>query len=320
MKIANRLQNWVEQGLISQSQAEQILLSEKSNHSNIMWRWMYGIAGLFIGLGFILIIGANWDDIPAGVKLFGDFALWAGIIYAAVKSVADKKSKASEILLVLSFLFAGATIGLIGQIFNLNGGWHSFAMAWSLLGLPYVLFSRLLSFNFCWLVLFFNSFNFGFFEKLIQYIDGNLDGLVLAVIVLSLLSYAGKKADESMNKYTLLPLALQHLAMFTAYVCVFSSIFAYRDDSYIISFLAYVFAFLFFGVRMFMAVKAQDIQSFKRNAIAVEVYIFLIFASRFGNLMLSGFGFIFAGLAVLALIYSLRKTSKYIKTMEVFHG
>ena len=144
MKIANRLQNWVEQGLISQSQAEQILLSEKSNHSNIMWRWMYGIAGLFIGLGFILIIGANWDDIPAGVKLFGDFALWAGIIYAAVKSVADKKSKASEILLVLSFLFAGATIGLIGQIFNLNGGWHSFAMAWSLLGLPYVLFSRLL--------------------------------------------------------------------------------------------------------------------------------------------------------------------------------
>lgn len=318
MKLDNKLQNWVKQGLISQSQAEKILLSEQSSHSNMVWKWMYGIAGLFIGLGIILIISANWDDIPASVKLFGNFAIWAVVLYHTYQSVINKKSKVSEILLVVSFLFVGATIGLIGQIFNLSGGWQSFAMAWSLLGLPYVFFSRLLSFNFCWNVLFFTSFDFNLIERVLNYINHHLDGLIMAIAVLSLLSYAGKKLDESTNKYTLLPKAFQSFSMLVAYVLVFSTCFWYNDG--IISLLAYIIAFLFFGVRMFMAVKTQDMISFKRNAIAVEVYIFFIFVSRFENLLLSGFGFILAGLAVLALIYSLRKTSKYIKTMEVFHG
>ena len=37
------------------------------------------------------------------------------------------------------------------------------------------------------------------------------------------------------------------------------------------------------------------------------------------DLWFSGFGFIFAGIFILGFIYLLRKTSKYIKTMEVFH-
>lgn len=316
MRISAKLQKWVEQGLISSAQAEKILLSEQSGHSNVVWKWMYGIAGLLIGLGIILIISANWDYIPAPVKLIGDFAVWAGVIYAAYRSIINKQSKVSEILLVLSFLLVGATIGLIGQIFNLNGGWHSFAMSWALLGLPYVWFSRLLSFNFCWLVLLFTSFNFGFIEKILDYIDDHLDGMILAIVVLSLLSYAGKKLDETLNKYTLLPKALQHLAMFAVYVILFSGIFMY---SHMEAFGAYMVAFVFFAVRMYLAVQKQDMPSFKRNAIAAEVYIFLIFASRFGNLLMSGFGFIFCGLIVLAMIYLLRKTSKYIKTMEVFH-
>ena len=316
MRTSAKLQKWVEQGLISSAQAEKILQSEQSGHSNMVWKWMYGIAGLLIGLGFILIVSANWDYIPASVKLIGDFALWAGVLYATYRSIINKQSKVSEILLVLSFLFVGATIGLIGQIFNLDGGWSSFAMAWALLGLPYVWFSRLLSFNFCWLVLLFTSFNFGFIERILSYINGHLDGMILAIVVLSLLSYAGKKLDETVNKYTLLPRALQHLAMFAAYVTLFSGIFWYSNIG---ALGAYIVAFVFFAVRMYLAVQKQDMPSFKRNAIAAEVYIFLIFASRFGNLLISGFGFVFCGLVVLAMIYLFRKTSKYIKSMEVFH-
>ena len=324
MKIANKLQNWVKLGLITQKQAEEILRSEQSNHSNIVWKWMYGIAGLFIGLGLILIISANWDYIPESLKLFGDFAVWAGVLYGAYQSVIKEKGKIKELFLVLSFLFIGATIGLIAQIFNLSGGWHSFAMAWSLLGLPFVLFSRLLSFNFCWLWLFFTLFDFSWLEKILDYMDRHLDGLVIAVVVLSLISYAGKKLDEIFNKYTLIPKALQNLSMFMAYVVIFFGsfirhewFFFYFSDVSVV--LAYIFAFIFFGARMFLAVQAQNMLSFKRNAIAVEIYIFMIFANRFGNLLLSGFGFIISGLAVLGLIYLLRKTSKCIKSMGVFH-
>ncbi|MBE6449110.1 MAG: DUF2157 domain-containing protein [Alphaproteobacteria bacterium] len=109
MKISNKLQKWVDEGLISQKQADKILLSEQSTHSNIVWKWMYGIAGLFIGLGFILIISANWDNIPAPLKLLGDFAIWAAILYGTYWSIINKKTRIKELFLVLSFLFVGAT-------------------------------------------------------------------------------------------------------------------------------------------------------------------------------------------------------------------
>lgn len=324
MKISGKLQKWVKEGLISQAQADKILLFEQSDHSSIVWKWMYGIAGLFIGLGVILIIGANWDYIPAPLKIFGDFAIFAAVLYGAYWSVINKKTKIKEMFLILSFLSVGATIGLIGQIFNLSGGWHSFAMAWSILGVPFVLFSRLLSFNFCWLCLFLTLFDFGWFKYIVDYLDKQLDGIILTVIVLSLLSYAGRKLDESFNKYTLLPQAFQNLSMLMAYVIVFigsfiKSYWFFFYFSNVSSLVVYIFAFLFFAARMALAVKTQNMISFKRNAIAVEIYIFLIFVTRFGNLLTSGFGFIFGGFAVLALIYMLKNTSKYIKSMGAFH-
>ena len=96
MKISNKLQKWVDQGLISKKQAEKIMLSEQSNNSNMAWKLMYWIAGLLIGVGFILIIGANWDDIPAPIKLLGDFGIWAGILYGTYWSVLNKKDTLKE--------------------------------------------------------------------------------------------------------------------------------------------------------------------------------------------------------------------------------
>lgn len=309
----SELKKWVNEGLISQEQADKLLLAEQSAHSNLAWAWMYGIAGLFMGLGIILLVGSNWESIPNPLKLFGDFLIWGVILYGTYLSILNKNSKIKELFLVLSFLFVGATIGLIGQIFNLSGGWYSYAMVWSLLGLPFVLFSRLLSFNFCWLFLFFSLFDFEWFDKLFDYMDKHADGIVLAVIFLSLLSYAGKKLDESLHKYTLLPKAFQKLTMFMAYVVVFQGIFIDFWWPF------YILAFLFFGIRMFWAFKTQNMLSFKRNAIAVEIYLFLIFATRFGDLLWSGYGFILGGACVLLLIYLFRATSKHIKTLEIFH-
>lgn len=306
MITSRKLQKWVEKGLISQDQADNISSYENSNNSTIVLKWLYGIAGLFIGLGVILLIGANWDVIPSVVKLFGDFVLWGGVLYGTYWSFINKKEKLKELFLLLSFLFIGATIGLIAQIFNLDGGWSSFALMWALLGLPFVLFTRLLFFNFCWWCLLFSLFDY----KVYEYFCETL-GVISGVILLSLLSYLSKKLDEKVNRYTLLPKALQNLSMFMAYVVIFLNL-NFSPET--------IFIFLFFALRMFLAVKAQNMLSFKRNAIAGEIYIFLVFIFLFKDLFLSGIGFIVAGLVVLALIYLLKTTSKYIKTMEVFRG
>ena len=63
----------------------------------------------------------------------------------------------------------------------------------------------------------------------------------------------------------------------------------------------------------------KNINSFIHNAHLVELYILFLFFTRYHNLFKSGVGFIFAGCLLLGALYGLKKTSKYIKTLEVFH-
>ena len=60
-------------------------------------------------------------------------------------------------------------------------------------------------------------------------------------------------------------------------------------------------------------------KSFIRNTHLLELYILFLFVTRYGNLFMSGVGFIVGGLLLLGVLYLLKKTSKYIKTLEVFH-
>ena len=62
----------------------------------------------------------------------------------------------------------------------------------------------------------------------------------------------------------------------------------------------------------------QTVKALEDTAYGCAEFIVIIFISRIKNLWTSGLGFISAGLLVLALIYILRKTTKFIKTMEVF--
>lgn len=324
MKLSDKLQKWVNNGFISQEQADRILTSERSVHSGFLWKWLYGIAGLFIGLGVILVISSNWDLISAPVKLLGDFAIWGGVLYGTYISIIRNRKYMKELFLILSFLFVGATIGLVAQSFNLNGGWQSFALSWTLLGLPFVFLSRSLAFNILWLYLLGTSLDFGIIEILFRSLTDHLEISILTITALSLLSYACKKLDKYVHAYVLLPKALEHLSMFMAYITAFFTCFFHRlyffsyfsDGTFL---LAYLVAFTFFGIRMCLAFKTHNMLSFKRNAIIVEFYVALIFITRFGDLFLSGIGFILGGFAVLGLIYLLKRTAKYITEMEAFH-
>ena len=57
---------------------------------------------------------------------------------------------------------------------------------------------------------------------------------------------------------------------------------------------------------------------FKRNTVLLEIWIFILFASVYENLFMSGIGFILSGLAILGMIKILKKTSKFIQNMEAF--
>jgi len=168
------------------------------------------------------------------------------------------------------------------------------------------------------------SIEFGIIEILFRSLTDHLEISILTITALSLLSYACKKLDKYVHAYVLLPKALEHLSMFMAYITAFFTCFFHRlyffsyfsDGTFL---LAYLVAFTFFAIRMCLAFKTQNMLSFKRNAIIVEFYVALIFITRFGDLFLSGIGFILGGFAVLGLIYLLKRTAKYITEMEAFH-
>ena len=85
------------------------------------------------------------------------------------------------------------------------------------------------------------------------------------------------------------------------------------------SVFANVFVFIFLGARLFLAMQNKDIQSFVRNTHLVECYILFVFVTRCHNLFESGVGFILGGALLLGVLRLIRKTSKYIKALEVFH-
>ncbi|MCB1168444.1 MAG: DUF2157 domain-containing protein, partial [Leptospiraceae bacterium] len=65
MKIAEKLQIWVEEGLIQSGQAESILAFENKKHTRPYAMYSFIILGVtVISIGIISLIAANWEAIP----------------------------------------------------------------------------------------------------------------------------------------------------------------------------------------------------------------------------------------------------------------
>ena len=324
MSLQKKLNRWKEQHFITSEQYEQILTFERQRSGNTFWRTAFVIAGILIGLGICLLVAANWDALGATTKIVGAFTILGGFFYTTWRCILQEKKGLSELFAILSFLMIGATIGLVGQTFNLEGGWQSFALFWALLGLPFVIISRSLFFNIAWLCLLGTSLKFAWLENLLDALWDNLSNATLLVVCLYLLSYVANKLDKAVHSYIFLPKAFGKLMLGATYTCI--GLIGLRWGCWrwwhqhldVTALAANLLVFAFFALRMFLAIKAQNIGSFRRNAIAVEVYIFILFASACGNLFLSGMGFILAGGVILAMIYLFRRTTRYIKTMEVF--
>lgn len=334
MSLSKKLQKWVENDLISAEQSTKIKEFEKRSNGGLFIKISLTIAGLLIGWGICLIIASNWDVIPMWFRLLGAFALYGLFIAGAYREQQKERSWLKEMFLVLCFLMIAALIGLIGQTFNLEGGWQSFALAWSLLGLPYVFRSRSRTFNAVWICLFLSGVFSGmfwlrFFDWLTSVfpwiLQLNLEDYLIpltliCVVFFTALDYVAQKIDSLVHKYTVLAESFGIICTIFAYYAVFLCGFHYMGSHDImLSAIAHIVVLTYLAFRMSLAVRAQDASAFKRNAFAAEIYIFLIFANCFGNLLTTGIGFILGGLLIWGLIHILRKTSKYIKGMEIFN-
>ncbi|TXK24678.1 DUF2157 domain-containing protein [Pontibacter qinzhouensis] len=100
-----------------------------------------GILGaLLIGLGIILIIAHNWDDLSRSVKtmlVFLPLLISQGLAgYTLFKKRTSSAWRESTATLL--FFSVGATMALVSQVYHIPGNLSSFLLTWMLLCLPLV--------------------------------------------------------------------------------------------------------------------------------------------------------------------------------------
>ncbi|TXH69513.1 MAG: DUF2157 domain-containing protein [Thiothrix sp.] len=157
--IEKKLQIWEQQGLITGDQYEAILSFEQGETKNNNW-WLYSLLILgsaIIGLGIISLIAANWAQIPDRLKLGADFGLLAILASTIFWYQRRQQQILTDMLIAAFIILCLASIGLIAQIYHINGRWYHAIMLWSVISLPIVLFARHLMVHFLWVSLFINA-------------------------------------------------------------------------------------------------------------------------------------------------------------------
>lgn len=152
MTILKDLPNLVEAEVISQETADRIqtYYESRGDHSVNRLLIAFGVLGaILVGLGIILIVAHNWDELSKGLKTVFAFtplligqALCGYVLLKRPESVAWRESTSSFL-----FFAVGSSISLIGQIYNIPGNLSPFILTWMLLVLPlaYVMRSSICS-------------------------------------------------------------------------------------------------------------------------------------------------------------------------------
>ena len=147
MSLDKDLSKLLDAGVISEETAEKIqtfYLEKKGDSSGRMFL-VFGILGaLLAGLGIILIIAHNWDDLSRSAKTGLSFLpLVLGQItclFALLKR--NSSSTWREGSSTFLFFAVGASISLISQIYHIQGDFDSFMFIWMLLCLPAIYLMR----------------------------------------------------------------------------------------------------------------------------------------------------------------------------------
>lgn len=147
MRLDKEVNELVTADIISQDIANNIQNYYRNKRSNSGTRLfvVFGIlGGCLIGLGIILILAHNWDELSRSIKtIFAFSPLLAGQFICAYTLIKKSESIAwRESSAAFLFFAVGAAISLVSQIYNIPGNLSSFFMTWMLLCLPLIYLMR----------------------------------------------------------------------------------------------------------------------------------------------------------------------------------
>jgi len=154
--IKKDIQDLVKQGVIDEITADRITeyydLKQPNSINRILM--VFGtLAASLIGMGIILIISHNWDNLGISLKTLIAFLPLLISQGLCLYSLKHKENSAvwRETCAALLFFSIGACMAMVSQIYNLQGEVSGFLILWMLLALPivYLLPSSVVSLFYC---------------------------------------------------------------------------------------------------------------------------------------------------------------------------
>lgn len=301
MFSAKKLEKLVAAGIISPEQKSEILKFDDTTSGGFVMKALSLLAIFTIGIGVISMIASNWEAISDGVKLFVMFvvlfATAGGAVYYRQTGQTDK----AENWLVGLFLFTGAAIGLVIQIYHLSGGkMHTPFGFWCLTTLPLLFAAKKkniayfwVSLFLAWCAMFFISFKAFRLERLLE-----VYALLVAVGFL-------------LNKYVpnfVAGSVLKKQSFFAFYLVLAVYILWYSGERLLISAgILLATSFLYYHY--------QDYRKVRLNIKFAGLWVFgayIYFGDEIG-LFSTGLGLILSGVLLILLLKGVSKISKQIK-------
>lgn len=139
----NKLQSWLQAGLITSDQRDRIVAHEDSlDRRNIAVYTIIGLGAIIIAIGIISLVAYNWDKTPASLKLVSNFTMLTATAVIAYRLYNSSKKIYFEILSAVFFLLIAGSIGLISQIFHTGGEFYQAATFWAVITIPLIAMSR----------------------------------------------------------------------------------------------------------------------------------------------------------------------------------
>ncbi|MBF3375437.1 DUF2157 domain-containing protein [Leptospira borgpetersenii] len=131
MRLEQKLKRWVGAGLIASEQSDAILNFEETRKTPYLYYSFIILGVIVIGIGVIAIIAANWEEIHDFVKLgvgLSILALTAGLAFWK-----RENPNLLTVFIVLESILILGMIGLVSQVYHLEGKYYEAAKLWCIL-------------------------------------------------------------------------------------------------------------------------------------------------------------------------------------------
>lgn len=144
--LSDELKSWQTEAILSDEQGKRILDHYESTSDSADRQRSRGVftlmavSGFLVALAVLLLIGYNWEAMPAAVKLVIIFGtIVTTYSFGFYFRYSKKERVASELVFFIGSLFYGTGIWLIAQVFNLNAHYPDGVWWWALGVLPLAL-------------------------------------------------------------------------------------------------------------------------------------------------------------------------------------